>query len=93
MSDESRRLKEDVSIDRVLAYYGGKYPRAGGWGNWRSYRCPFHQDDIESASVNTRAGRFNCHACGVSGDIIALVMQREQVGFAGAIEFIRDRIA
>lgn len=50
---------------------------------WMSCRCPFHGDRQASASIN-RTG-FNCHACGVQGDALSILMDQEGLDFAGAV--------
>jgi DNA primase len=65
-------LKRNIDITEVLAAVstaGDEYRLGAGW---RSVRCPFHNDKLASAAVNSEAGRFKCHGCDVSGDIIDL---------------------
>ena len=62
-------LKEDVSIEEVLRYFGADPGgnRRGGWGDWQSMSCPFCKDSNGSASINRQLNRFNCHQCGAPG--------------------------
>jgi DNA primase len=78
----------DVSVVVVLEHYGAfvSVPDTG----WRALRCPFHDDRTASASVNIELNGFRCHACGISGDAIKLIMDRENVGFEAACEFARQ---
>lgn len=51
----------------VLDELGVAYRERHGW---QSIKCisPDHHDRHASASLNIEAGRFKCHACGLSGD-------------------------
>lgn len=55
---------------------------------WDKSRCPFHQDNRPSASVNWGKSRFKCHACDIGGDAIDLVMEQENLQFREAMEWI-----
>lgn len=79
-----------LDIGPVLIHYGAnRLP--GGYG-WRSMRCPFpeHNDSNASARVNLEAGGFICLACGISGDAIKIIRDREGLSFGQAIEFARE---
>lgn len=72
-------LKHLVSMNDLLEHYGWDYS-GGAWGKeWVSARCPFHTDGTPSASLNAMKNRFRCHQCGVAGDIIDVVGQREGI--------------
>ena len=79
-----------LQIGSVLIHYGAtRLP--GGYG-WRSMRCPFpeHNDSNASARVNLEAGGFVCLACGISGDAIKIIRDREGLSFAEATDFARQ---
>jgi len=40
---------------------------AKGYGTWRSFTCPVHDDSSPSARVNTLTGRWVCMVCGAKG--------------------------
>lgn len=75
-------------IHRVLEHYGADLARVQEHG-WRSVRCPFHPDRTASARVNLEKGGFICLACGVHGDAIGLIKDREGLGYLGAVEFAK----
>jgi DNA primase len=68
-------------MEKVLAYYGLDARLSDGW---TPVKCPFHDDSTASASASTTG--FRCHTCGVKGDGIALIMERENIEFGGAVE-------
>lgn len=75
---------EGQDIASVLRYYGADDVPEGY--RWRGIRCPFHHDTRASGRVNTELGAFACLGCGVKGDAISLIMQREGVDYPRAIE-------
>lgn len=85
----STRLSITEAKDKlweVLAYFGLDYdiPAHG----WQSVVCPFHEDRTPSASVGQT--QFNCHACGVRGDAIDLIMEQLGLEFNEALDFIEE---
>ncbi len=58
---------------------------------WAQCRCPFHESKTKSRSLqlNLATGGFFCFSCGAKGgDLIAFVMQRDQVGFKTACRML-----
>lgn len=45
--------------------------------------CPFHDD--RTASLNIKNNFFHCHGCGVSGDTIKFLMEKENLSFKEAV--------
>ena len=48
--------------------------------------CPFHDDQVESFSVNEEENYWHCFACGTGGSIIDFWIQQQQVDFQTAIK-------
>ncbi len=59
-------------------------------GTWSSCRCPWHGDEVASASVSYELDAFCCHGCGVKGDAIKIVRDREKVSFAEAVRILQE---
>lgn len=75
-------MTDKPDMEAVLLHYGADtVPNGNGW---RPMRCPFHDDRNASASTNGEA--FTCHACGVHGDSLAVIMNREQCSFKDALQ-------
>ncbi len=54
-------------------------------------RCPFHEDNSPSFSVDPVNKVYHCFGCGVGGDVFSFVMEKEGLDFAGAIEQLADQ--
>lgn len=69
-------LKRQIPIDFLLEHYGVHDISVARIG-WQSIRCPFHDDDVASGTVNLIEDRFFCHACLIQGDLLDIVQQVE----------------
>src|SRR3954470_7168903 len=69
-------IKARADFRAVLAHYGLVLL---GQGEQAKVRCPFHDDERPSCSVNLERGIFHCHAggCGVSGNVLEFVHRME----------------
>jgi len=53
--------------------------------------CPFHEERTPSFSVEPTEKLYHCFGCGVGGDVIKFVEEKEGMGFAEAVEVLADR--
>jgi DNA primase len=53
--------------------------------------CPFHEERTPSFSVEPQEKLYHCFGCGVGGDVIKFVEEKEGLGFAEAVEILADR--
>jgi DNA primase len=53
--------------------------------------CPFHEERTPSFSVEPQEKLYHCFGCGVGGDVIKFVEEKEGMGFAEAVELLADR--
>jgi DNA primase len=53
--------------------------------------CPFHDERSPSFSVNATEKLYYCFGCGVGGDVIKFVEEKEGLGFAEAVEALGER--
>lgn len=82
---------EKPDILEVLRFYGAELPHYIR-GNWTPMKCCFHDDSVASAQVRAdEGGKFNCFVCGISGDGLDIIMDREGVGFAVARSLAEER--
>lgn len=52
-------------------------------------KCPWHNDTVESMSINVNTGLWKCFGCDLSGDIYTFVMYMEDTDFKGATKWLR----
>lgn len=63
-------------------YYREQGLRLTGGGEWKSARCPFHNDTSPSLRVHMDRGAFRCMTCGAKGgDVLAYHMKRHGLSF------------
>ena len=53
--------------------------------------CPFHAEKTPSFSVNAEEGLYYCFGCGVRGDAITFVREKEHLDFVGAVEWLANK--
>jgi DNA primase len=53
--------------------------------------CPFHEERTPSFSVEPQEKLYHCFGCGVGGDVIKFVEEKEGLGFTEAVELLADR--
>ena len=85
--EELKRLKEDISLERLVTARGVELkPRGADLHG----RCPFHEDDTPSLVVTPATGLWHCFgACQAGGTVIDWVMKVEGVSFRHAVELLR----
>ena len=76
-------VDERLPIAVVLTHYGAD--DVPDWGFNRPMRCPFHDDQHKSATINVEKQLFYCHTCGVRGDVFGVIMTHEGVTFPEAV--------
>lgn len=76
------QLKQIINIVDVISNYV-ELRRAGA--NYVA-NCPFHNEKTPSFVVSPAKGYFKCYGCGVGGDSINFLMQKENIEFYEAVE-------
>ncbi len=81
------RVKEAADIVEIISAYT-ELRRAG---ERHMGLCPFHEERTPSFSVDPREKLYHCFGCGVGGDVIKFVEEKEGLGFPEAVEALADR--
>src|ERR671936_1604628 len=55
-------------------------------------RCPFHEERTPSFTVDPVKKVYHCFGCRAGGDVIRFVQETENLDFAGAIEWLAERL-
>ncbi len=53
--------------------------------------CPFHDERTPSFSVEPTEKLYHCFGCGVGGDVIKFIEEKDGLNFAEAVELLADR--
>jgi DNA primase len=88
ISDESlERVKQAADIVEVISAHTDLRRQGARWVGL----CPFHEERTPSFSVDAQEKLYHCFGCGVGGDTIKFVEEKEGLGFAEAVELLADR--
>jgi DNA primase catalytic core len=84
---ELERLKEEVSVERLVEASGVTLKRAG---KDLLGCCPFHDDAEASLVVTPAKNLWHCFGCQLGGGPIDWVMKSQGVSFRHAVEILRE---
>lgn len=83
---EIERLKDEVSVQRLVEASGVEIKRAGK--DWLG-RCPFHDDREASLVVTPAKNLWHCFGCQIGGGPIDWVIKSRGVSFRHAVELLK----
>lgn len=78
---EIEKVKNQVDFLSLVADYGLGIERQG---KDSFIKCPFHQDETASLSIDASRNIYHCFGCGDKGNVIQFVQKMDQVGFRDA---------
>ncbi|HEX5762839.1 MAG TPA: DNA primase [Solirubrobacterales bacterium] len=88
ISDESlEQVRQAADIVEVVSAHTDLRRQGARWVGL----CPFHEERTPSFSVNAQEKLYHCFGCGVGGDTIKFVEEKEGLGFTEAVELLADR--
>ena len=85
--DSLERVKQAVDIVEVISAHTDLRRQGTRWVGL----CPFHEERTPSFSVDAQEKLYHCFGCGVGGDTIKFIEEKEGLGFAEAVELLADR--
>lgn len=85
--DSIEQVKDAVDIVEVVSAYTDLRRS----GQRFTGLCPFHDERTPSFSVNAAEKVYHCFGCGVGGDVITFVEEKEGLAFADAVEALAER--
>lgn len=91
MSKRARRIKDHVSIERLLSDYGYNVREIN---REQQFQCDLHGDGTDnapSARSYPQSNSWYCFACGKTRDAISTVREREGVDFSQACSMIERK--
>jgi DNA primase len=88
ISTESlERVKQAADIVEVVSAHTDLRRQGARWVGL----CPFHEERTPSFSVDAGEKLYHCFGCGVGGDTIKFVEEKEGLAFSEAVELLADR--
>ena len=87
ISESTINKVRELSIEDVLE----PYVRLSRKGSTLMGVCPFHEERTGSFSVSPGKNLFHCFSCNRGGDAITFIMEKENLSFMEAIEFLARR--
>lgn len=88
-AQELQRLKEEISVQRLVEASGVELKKGGK--DWLG-RCPFHADETASLVVTPHKNLWHCFGCQIRGGPIDWVMKARGVSFRHAVELLRAEL-
>jgi DNA primase len=79
-------LRRRTSVSSVV----GRHVKLTRRGNRQVGLCPFHNEKTPSFHVRDDEGFYHCFGCGVSGDAISFLREKEGLGFMEAVRTLAD---
>ncbi|HEY8082712.1 MAG TPA: DNA primase [Solirubrobacterales bacterium] len=86
-AESVERVKQAADIVEVVSAHTDLRRQGARWIGL----CPFHEERTPSFSVDAQERLYHCFGCGVGGDTIKFVEEKEGLGFAEAVELLADR--
>ena len=83
-------IEAAVAAADMIEIVSGRTQLRRSGAQWTG-RCPFHDDQNPSFSVNPVEKLYHCFSCGKGGDLIKFVQETEGLDFAPAVEWLADR--
>lgn len=84
ISESTINQVRNLSIEDVLR----PYVKLSRKGSTLMGLCPFHEERTGSFAVSPIKNLFHCFSCNRGGDAIAFIMEKENLSFIEAVEFI-----
>lgn len=89
VDEDIGRVRDATDIVQVIT----QYTQLKRVGRRFTGLCPFHGEKSPSFSVNGEEGLYYCFGCGVKGDAITFVREKEQLDFVGAVEWLANKFS
>jgi len=87
VDEDIGRVRQASDIVAII----GQYTQLRRVGRRFQGLCPFHAERSPSFSVNAEEGLYYCFGCGVRGDVITFVREKEQLDFVGSVEWLAGK--
>ena len=86
-AESVERVKQAADIVEVISTHTDLRRQGVRWVGL----CPFHEERTPSFSVDSQEKLYHCFGCGVGGDTIKFIEEKEGISFVEAVEQLADR--
>jgi DNA primase len=86
-AESLERVKQAADIVEVVSAHTDLRRQGARWVGL----CPFHEERTPSFSIDAQEKLYHCFGCGVGGDTIKFVEEKEGLGFTEAVELLAER--
>lgn len=69
----------------------GEYTNLKRSGSSFKGLCPFHNEKTPSFTVDEKKQLFHCFGCGVGGDVVSFIMQKEGLSYAESLKYLAEK--
>lgn len=83
-----KQFLDEIRARVALSDVVGKSVKLTRAGREHKGCCPFHKEKTPSFTLNDQKGFYHCFGCGAHGDVIAYLMQHDNMPFPEAIEHL-----
>ncbi|OOB80532.1 MAG: DNA primase, partial [Epulopiscium sp. Nuni2H_MBin003] len=81
------KVKSQTDIISIISEYTNLIKKGQSYVG----RCPFHNEKTPSFFVNAEKQMYYCFGCGVGGNVMTFIMQKENFTFVEAIEDLANK--
>ncbi len=83
-------IEEVKSRTDIVEIVGERVPLKKAGRNYKGL-CPFHQERTPSFIVFPESQSYHCFGCGAGGDVLAFLMQQDNLTFGEALQLLARR--
>lgn len=83
----SDQIRNTANIIEIASQYTNLRKR----GSKHVGLCPFHTEKTPSFTLDEDKQLYHCFGCGAGGDIFTLVMEKENLSFPEALQYLADK--
>lgn len=85
--DSILEIKSRANIVDII----GEYTNLKRSGSSFKGLCPFHNEKTPSFTVDEKKQLFHCFGCGVGGDVVSFIMQKEGLSYAESLKYLAEK--
>lgn len=85
--DKKNEILDNSDIVAII----GEYVDLKKAGSSYKGLCPFHHEKTPSFTVDDKKQLFHCFGCGLGGDVVSFIMQKEGLSYIDAMKYLANK--